>query len=622
MTTTVRAALSLVLLVGFYVVALALIAGLGWLSLFAFREGSETGGAKLAFVAVAAAVAVVVALVKVARARPHAQPGLQVSRANAPALWATVDELAVVAQTRVPDEIRLVPDVNAAVSEDARLLGLVGGRRRLYLGVPLMQALDVSQLRSVLAHELGHYSRSHTRLGPLTYRGRAAIGATLDQLSGNVVAWVLRGYARLYLLVSASVSRRQELEADELSVRVAGRSVAQGTLKELPLVDRAWGFYGGSYVDAGWENGLAPTAAGFFGGFGQLLAARGDELATMRQDAPPADQSRWDSHPSIAARVAAMERMPDVAVAHDARPATSLVPGFDNAAAALAEQVVAFGDRVRLDWDALTATSRAQAQQRVADSVYRAAARLAGQRRATLTTVLDLVAAGRLDELLRGLGLDPAAEADEDGDTPAGLVLGAVVRSAAVQAGVGHWQHSWAGPAVLVSADGRPLVVDDVVASAVSPGGVPAARAALEALGIDAHRAGQVSEVATAHGGDVVGGLATVDVDGEPHEVLVLDNGLVLVPSTKNTDGGKERLAMLAQVPAVELAARYRFVSFEDVARAEVLKRTPVKVTFTLHDGTTVALKERWSGDRLTKDSDDVLIGAAQSFAGEPVPSA
>ncbi|MGY4644094.1 M48 family metallopeptidase [Cellulomonas sp. URHB0016] len=620
MTTTFRAALSLLLLAGFYVVALAMIAGLGLLSAFAFRSGAGTGGAKLAFVALAAGIAVVAALVQVARSRPQPEPGLQVSRANAPALWAELDQLAVVAQTRVPDEIRLVPDVNAAVSEDARLLGLVPGRRRLYLGVPLVQALDVSQLRSVLAHELGHYSRSHTRLGPLTYRGRVAIGATLDALSGNIVVWALKGYARLYLLVSASVSRRQELEADDLSVRVAGRSVAQGTLKELPLVDRAWSFYGGSYLDAGWENGLAPTAAGFFGGFGSLLAARGDELATMRQDAPPAEQSRWDSHPSIAARVAAMEGMPDVAVVRDTRPATSLVPGFENAAAALAEQVVAFGDRVRLDWDAFTAASVAQAQQRTADTVYRAVARLTGRPRATLATVLDVVGAGRLDEVVRSLGLDPAQGPDEDGDTPAGLVLGVVVRSAAVQAGIGRWQHSWGGPAVLVRADGQPLVLDDVVASLADPGGAHAARAALQALGIDVERAGQVSEVATAHGGDVVGGLATVDVDGKPAEVLVLDNGLVIVPSTKDTEGGKERLAMLAGVSAVELARRYRFVAFEDVATAEVLKRTPVKATFTLHDGTTLTLKERWSGDRLTKDSDEVLIGAAESLAGQAVP--
>ncbi|GIG21965.1 hypothetical protein Cch01nite_26890 [Cellulomonas chitinilytica] len=615
MTTTVRAAVSLLLLAGFYVVAFGLIAGLGWLSVLAFRAGSGSGGAKLAFLALAAAVAVVVALVKVARARPQAEPGLQVSRANAPALWAVVDELAVLAQTRVPDEIRLVPEVNAAVSEDARMLGLVGGRRRLYLGVPLMQALDVSQLRSVLAHELGHYSNSHTRLGPLTYRGRAAIGATIEQLSGNVVGWLLQGYARLYLLASATVSRRQELEADELSVRVAGRPVAQGTLRELPLIDRAWGFYGGAYLDAGWEAGYAPTAAGFFGGFGLLLAARGDELQTMRLDAPPAEQSRWDSHPSIAARVAAMERMPDVAVARDTRPATGLVPGFDNAAAALAEQVVAFGDRVRLDWEAFTATSRAQSSQRTADSVYRVAARVAGQPRATLATVLDLVAAGRLDLVLRGLGFDPAAGPDEDGDTPAGLTLGVVIGSAAVQAGVGTWRHSWSGPAVLVGRDGEPLALDGVVALAAVPGSVPAARAALAGLGIDVDRAGQVSQAATAHGGDVIGGLATVDVDGKPAEVLVLDNGLVVVPSTKNTDGGKERLVLLARVPAVELAARHRFVSFEDVAAAEVHKRTPVKVTVTLHDGTTLTLKERWSGDRLTKDSDDALIGALLSSA-------
>jgi Zn-dependent protease with chaperone function len=44
-------------------------------------------------------------------------------------------------------------------------MGRRAGRRYLYLGVPILQVLTVSQLRAVLAHELGHYSRGHTRFG-------------------------------------------------------------------------------------------------------------------------------------------------------------------------------------------------------------------------------------------------------------------------------------------------------------------------------------------------------------------------------------------------------------------------------------------------------------------------
>ncbi|MFC8192435.1 M48 family metallopeptidase [Cellulomonas sp. NPDC057328] len=612
MLTTLRAALSVLMLAGFYVVAGGLVGGLLWLTVLAFGAGAEAGAAKLGFVALVVVVALVRALWLVARARPEPEPGVELSPAAAPELWAAVRELAGVADTRVPDEIRLVPEVNAAVSEDARLLGLVGGRRRLYLGVPLVQALDVAQLRSVLAHELGHYSRSHTRLGPVAYRGRAVVLATVQQLSG-VVGWVLGGYARLYLLVSASVSRRQELEADELSVRVAGRAVAQATLRELPVVDTAWSFYTGTYLAAGWESGLAPTARGFFGGFGELLAARGSELAAVRSEAPPEDQSVWDSHPSVAARVAAMERMPSADVPRDTRPATVLVPGFADAATAVAEHTVRFEDRARLEWDELTARSVGVEQQRTADSVHRAVARLTGAPRGTLGTVLDLVAAGRGDELTRELGFTAA---DGDDEPPLHMVLRVVLRAGAAQSGAARWRHSWAGPAELVGRDGTPFPTDDVLPLATAPGGAHAARTRLAALGVDADAVGQVGARATAHGGDVLGGIANMQVGKAPHDVVVLDNGLLLVPCPKKTEGGKDRIAaLLASASVVELARQHRFVPFEDVASAAVLKRVPVRVSFTLHDGTVLELKELWSGERLTKDSDDLLVGAAEQFA-------
>lgn len=628
MVTTLRAALSVLLLAGFYLVAGGLVVGLAWLTVLAFGAGAEAGAAKLGFVAVVVVVALVRALWQVARATPEPEPGVELSPAAAPELWATVRELAGVADTRVPDEIRLVPDVNAAVSEDARLLGLVGGRRRLYLGVPLVQALDVAQLRSVLAHELGHYSRSHTRLGPVAYRGRAVILATVEQLSG-IAGWLLRGYARLYVLVSASVSRRQELEADELSVRVAGRPVAQATLRELPVVDAAWDFYTGSYLAEGWESGLAPTARGFFGGFGELLTARGFELAEMRAQAPPQEQSAWDSHPSVAARVAAMERMPSADVPRDERPATVLVPGFADAATAVAEAAVRFEDRTRLEWDELTARSVGVDQQRTADSVHRAAARLAGVPRGTLGTVLDLVAAGRGPELVRELGFtepdaadghaDPHADgrpAGEQDAPPLRTVLEVVVRAGAAQAGAARWEHSWSGPARLVGRDGVPFPVDEVVAAAAAPGGAAAARARLAALGVDADAVGQVAERATAHGGEILGGIANMQVGKAPHDVVVLDNGLLLVPCPKRTEGGKDRMrALLGSASVVQLAQQHRFVPFEEVASAAVLKRVPVRVAFTLRDGTTLELKELWSGERLTKDSDEVLLGAAQHLA-------
>jgi Zn-dependent protease with chaperone function len=612
MITTIRAALSVLMLLGFYVFALALVGAMGVATVLLWQNHSGPNVAKLGFATIVVAVALVIALVRVIRAKPTPMPGLPLSESEAPELWRTVRELAEVANTRVPDEILLIPMVNAAVTEDARMLGLVGGRRRLYVGVPLLQALTVAQLRSVLAHELGHYSRNHTRLGEVAYRGREAIVGTVGQLDGNIVGLLLKQYAKVYMLVAAAVSRRQELEADELSVRVAGRATAQATLRELPVVDAAWGFYERRFVDPGWEAGYAPTAAGFFGGFGEMLRARADELASLRASAPPTEQSRWDSHPSIAVRVIAMDAMHDVAVPVDTRAATDVIPGFDRASEAVAANTVRFERRKQLSWNELGGTTILIQEQRDADLIYRAAARLRGSGGAGLGDVLELSEAGRLGEFAAEFfsGMT-RREAREKFIEPMELLL----RVAAVRSGAASWRHSWTGSPTLVGRDGGPLPLDEIAVLACAQDTVGEARARLAALGVDVAAAVMVDQVATAHGGGVLGGLANVKVNDAPHDVLILDNGLILKPCPKNRDGGKNRLIQLVRSGSVaELAARNTFVPFEEIADAKVVKVVPIRVELTLRDGRRLRIFETWSGDKLSKDSDDVLHEAVKRF--------
>ena len=234
-------------------------------------------------------------------------------------------------------------------------------------------------------------------------------------------------------------------------MRIAGRATAQSALRELPVADAAWSFYLHNYLDDAWESGYAPTAHGFFGGFGQLVTARTTELAQMRDDAPPAEQSRWDGlHPSIAARVAAMG-------AHARR-----VGGSGHASGVGADPRLrgarrrargprGHGQRTHAaglggaDRDLLRGTVPPSG---TPDMVYRAAARVAGQQRANLGTVLDVVAGGRRAELEKDLGTEGAQLAD---------LLELLVSQAAVQAGMARWRHSWSGPAELVGRDEQVL---------------------------------------------------------------------------------------------------------------------------------------------------------------------
>src|SRR6266542_1057536 len=498
MSTTVRAGIAVALLVGFYLVAFGIVGGLAAVALWLWQAHPGTAAAKVSFLVIALAVGIVAALWKVLRAKPAPPAGLLVDERRAPELWATVRGLAAAVQTRPPDEIRLVPEVNAAVSEDATMLGLRPGRRYLYLGVPLLQGFTVSQLCAVLAHELGHYSHSHTRLGALNYRGRMTIVRTIQEIGPSSIAgWILRAYARLYFLVESAVSRRQELEADQAAVRIAGRGTAIGMMRELHVVDQMWHFYLNNYVGWGWEAGYAPQ--GVFVGFHQLLYARGEAMARLRREPIEEKPSRWDTHPPTSERIAAMAAMPEAPVGVDNRPAIALLPDPGPLLHEVETTMLDLAGRTVLPWEDFTPAAAHALVQRESDVLFRAAR--------------------------------------------------------------------------------------------------------------------QVTRSAGAEGADVLGGLADVKVGKDAYDVLILDRGLVLVPSTGKSDEGRRRLLWLVQsAPVAELARRHWFLPYEEVAAAKIVKQVPVRVELTLHNGQSVSLHETWGGEDLGNDSRKILKAAVAPF--------
>ncbi|WP_430789077.1 M48 family metalloprotease [Actinoplanes sp. G11-F43] len=603
MSTALRAAISVAMLAGFYLLGLLQLAVAGFLIYEIWTHLSGLGAAKLSWVLLAAVGAVAAGLWKAIRSRPSEPEGLLIGPDQAPALWQTVREMAVEAGTCAPDEIRLVPMVNAAVSEDTKLLGLIGGTRRLYLGMPLLQTLTVDQLRAVLAHELGHYSGSHTRLSAIAYRGRAAMHETLSRVGRwNVFGWVFKGYGRLYLLVSNAVTRRQELEADQVSVRVAGLDAAVGVMRELPVLDAAWDFYFGRYVAYGWEHGYAPDD--IFGGFGQLYAARTEELARLRDQEPDTETSRWDTHPSAGERIAAMRALPAVQHAPDRRPAADLLPRLDGAGLALQAAVFDFGDRTVLPWAEFTAASITAVQQRRADRIFRSAARRLDIPEAGLAEILELSATGKLGEL--------AAEFFPDATRKEAAVAFAdpmddLITLAAVRSGVATFRHSWSEPARLVDMSGEPADYTEIAELAVDARTVDQARQRLAAIGVQIEAARVVEARATASGADVMAAMANVKVDDQDADLILLNRGFVFVPAPHGTSEGEKRLKeMLAGNDPAVLATTYRFIPYEEVTGARITKTVPIGFELTTHGGATIVVKARWAGEEIGDSRDTV----------------
>ncbi|MGW4255054.1 M48 family metallopeptidase [Streptomyces californicus] len=395
MGPTPRAARALVLLAGFYLLGLFLLAALAAADWAAAVHTPGPFALKVFIVSAVLALPIVRGMFML-RTPPYEDvPGVRVDESREPRLWQTVRDIAQQVGTRAPDEILLTGDVNAAVSEDSRLLGLAGGTRRLRIGLPLMTGLSESGLRAVLAHEMGHYGNADTRLAAISERGRVHVLRTVahfEERAGAKVskerarqekkaaAAVAKGrkakevdttgtgvtyramarlytaYGKFYLRATLSGSRRAEFAADVAAARIAGRDATSSALREIPVIDAAHDFYLNCYATLGVDAGLLPPPGEFLGGFRHLLAARHEELDALRGELPTEPVSPYDSHPPIAERVARIEALPDDGRASDpVRPSLSLLADADRSFAAVEETVLtpaALGLR-RLDWPEL-----------------------------------------------------------------------------------------------------------------------------------------------------------------------------------------------------------------------------------------------------------------------------
>ncbi|MEV6596694.1 M48 family metalloprotease [Actinoplanes sp. NPDC051346] len=483
MLVSVRAATAVALLAGFYLLALVLLTGLVAIEVLAFRHSMFTA-AKLAILVVPALYALGKALLTIERHQAIEETvGVRVTPQDQPELWRLVRELARRAGTPAPDEITVVAEVNAVVSEQTRFLGLRVVTRKMFVGAPLLACLTEAQLAAVLAHELGHYGHRDIRLSGLVLAGRNAVRRVVSGLSDDnwfqrLLARLFVQYAKVYFRVSAAICRRQEFAADGTAADVAGSAAAAGVLRELPAIDAAWTLFLDQHLAAAWTAGYLPDT--FFDRFAQL----NDEpelqvlLDEIRASPPDGDHQPYDSHPPTPDRIAAIERLARPGPSGGDRPATDLLRGD------LLNQCL----RRTLADEADTKTSagwviinHVGARRAVALSTRSLLHKAGG----TLGGVLDALDAGRVVEL----GPDGTGPGDEAAGPRARREfatpyvrhdLAALLALALADSGRGSWTLSWAGDAELLTA----LPLDDEVIHAAVAGDTTGLRTTLAAAGV------------------------------------------------------------------------------------------------------------------------------------------
>lgn len=189
---------------------------------------------------------------------------LEIDEHDEPRLFAFLRTLSAETGAPFPKRVYLSRDVNAAVFYDSSLLSLLlPVRKNMVIGLGLVNALNLSELKAVLGHELGHFSQKSMRLGRWVYVANQVLGdmiwgrdawdrfidkGTRVDIRIAVFFWVLKGIVWLMrkllgLLFKAinfvhlALQREMELAADRVAVSVAGSDAIVHALLKAEFAD-------------------------------------------------------------------------------------------------------------------------------------------------------------------------------------------------------------------------------------------------------------------------------------------------------------------------------------------------------------------------------------------------
>lgn len=166
-----------------------------------------------------------------------------------PKLFDFIQQLCKETGAPLPKKVIVNEQINAAVFYDNPILSMfLPVRKNLLIGLGLVNSLNLSEFKAVLAHEFGHFAQRSMKLGSYVYMANRIIhdmvynrdkwDETLDRWSESdfriaIFAWILKLFvwiirqllALIYKginLLHASLSRQMEFNADLVAVSVTG----------------------------------------------------------------------------------------------------------------------------------------------------------------------------------------------------------------------------------------------------------------------------------------------------------------------------------------------------------------------------------------------------------------
>jgi Zn-dependent protease with chaperone function len=189
---------------------------------------------------------------------------IEITEKQHPRLFQFVRKLANETQTSFPKKIFLSADVNASVFYDSSFWSMfLPVKKNLQIGLGLVNAVNISEFKAIIAHEFGHFSQRSMKLGSYVYNmnhiifnllydnenyertveqwanmsGYFAFFALLTIRIVKGIQWILQQVYGIVNRIYMSLSRQMEFHADTVSASVSGGNHLVSSLRRLEVAD-------------------------------------------------------------------------------------------------------------------------------------------------------------------------------------------------------------------------------------------------------------------------------------------------------------------------------------------------------------------------------------------------
>lgn len=245
--------------------------------------------------------------------------GRELTAAEAPVLFKQIEELKRSTHGPVIHRVLLTQELNAAIVQHPRF-GLLGWEENyLILGLPLLQVLSEPEALAVVAHEYGHLSGHHSRMGGFIYRLRSTWGR-LQEMSEQWQDWGSRlitklfsKYAPYFNAYTFVYARRNEYIADSVSVELVGVRETANALMRTQIAAQFESEIFWPEIDK-FVSAQAQPISNRSQRWGESIATKLDEDLRIRylEVASRFKTDNFDTHPSLVDRLRAMGVVPDI----------------------------------------------------------------------------------------------------------------------------------------------------------------------------------------------------------------------------------------------------------------------------------------------------------------------